>query len=104
MRECVGACLQNTLFFHTIWHLLLFGGERRLLLTVKNRLFAPGEPIGDKALGALAVADADQNKRDDSAFVTVVTDGRIAVMADAAQGAVRCGPQRGGEPWSMGSM
>ena len=33
------------LFFHTIWHLMLFGSERRLLLTVKNLLIAPGGPM-----------------------------------------------------------
>jgi hypothetical protein len=60
-------------------------------------------PRGDEALGVLAVADADQPKRDDAAFVTVVTDGRIAVRADATQGAVRCRLQRGGERWSMGA-
>jgi hypothetical protein len=30
--------------FHTIWHLMLFGSERQLLLTVKNLLIAPGGP------------------------------------------------------------
>ena len=44
MGDSAGAFLQHTLFFHTIGHLMRFGGERRRLLTVKNLLMAPGGP------------------------------------------------------------
>ena len=44
MGDSAGTFLQHTLFFHTIGHLMRFGSERRLLLTVKNLLMAPGGP------------------------------------------------------------
>ena len=42
MGDYLGVSLQNTLFFRMIRHLMHFGSERRLLLTVKNLLIAPG--------------------------------------------------------------
>ena len=45
MRDCLGTFLRNTLFFRMIRYLMPFRSERRLLLTVKNLLFAPGGPF-----------------------------------------------------------
>src|SRR5262245_47555854 len=50
MEDRTGAFLQVTLFFHAIWHLMPFGSERGLPLTVKNLRIAPGGASLDAAV------------------------------------------------------
>src|SRR5262245_54245488 len=45
MGDCPGALIPNMVFFHILRHLMPFGSERGLLLTVQNLLIAPGGPI-----------------------------------------------------------